>query len=61
MRPNKCWCGRTHDPPGADPVYVVANAVNTLIHTLPAGTAYFIGIVLVVMLTGRLSETRAGA
>ena len=48
----------THDPPGADPVYVVANAVNTLIHTLPAGTAYFIGIVLVVMLTGRLSETK---
>jgi len=48
----------THDPPGADPVYVVANAVNTLIHTLRAGTAYFIGIVLVVMLTGRLSETK---
>lgn len=48
----------SQDPPGADPVYVVANAVNTLIHTLPAGTAYFIGIVLVVMMTGRLSETK---
>lgn len=48
----------SQDPPGADPVYVVANAVNTLIHTLPAGTAYFIGTVLVVMLTGRLSETK---
>jgi hypothetical protein len=32
--------------------------VNTLIHTLPAGTAYFIGVVLVVMVTGRLSETK---
>lgn len=48
----------SQDPPGVDRVYVVANAVNTLIHTLPAGTAYFIGIVLVVMMTGRLSETK---
>ncbi len=39
-------------------MYVVASAVNTLIHTLPAGTAYFIGIVLVVMMTGRLAETK---
>jgi hypothetical protein len=45
-------------PPGADPVYVVANAVNTLIHTLPAGTAYFIGIVLIVMMTGSLSQAK---
>jgi hypothetical protein len=45
-------------PPGADPVYVVAKAVNTLIRNLPAGTAYFIGIVLVVMMTGRLAETK---
>ena len=48
----------THDPPGADPVYVVANAVNTLIQTLPAGTAFFIGIVLIVMMTGRLVQTK---
>jgi hypothetical protein len=39
-------------------VYVVANAGNTLIQTLPAGTAHSIGIVLVVMTTGRLAETK---
>jgi hypothetical protein len=48
----------SQDPPGADPVSVVAHAVNTLIHTVPAGTAYFIGVVVVVMLTGRLAETK---
>ncbi len=35
-------------------MYLAARAVNTLIRTLPAGTAYFIGIVLVTMLTGQL-------
>jgi hypothetical protein len=35
-------------------VYLVASAVNTLIRTLPAGTAYFIGIVLITMFTGQL-------
>lgn len=48
----------SQSPPAADPVYVVADAVNTLIRTLPAGTAYYIGIVLVVMLTGELSRTK---
>jgi len=35
-------------------VYLAASAVNNLIRTLPAGTAYFIGIVLLTMLTGQL-------
>jgi len=35
-------------------VYLAARAVNTLIRTLPSGTAYFIGIVLVTMCTGQL-------
>ena len=38
----------------AQPVYLAASAVNTLIRTLPAGTAYFIGIVLITMFTGQL-------
>ena len=49
---------KSQSPPAADPVYVVATAVNTLIHTLAAGTAYFIGIVLIVMVTGELSGTK---
>src|SRR5262245_50523919 len=48
----------SQSPPAADPVYVVADAVNTLIRTLPTGTAYFIGIVVVVMLTGELSRSK---
>jgi hypothetical protein len=35
-------------------VYLAASAVNNLIRTLPAGTAYFIGIVLLTMMTGQL-------
>lgn len=35
-------------------MYLVASAVNTLICTLPSGTAYFIGIVLITMFTGQL-------
>ncbi len=38
----------------ASPVYLAASAVNNLIRTLPAGTAYFIGIVLLTMMTGQL-------
>ncbi|MCA1607045.1 MAG: transposase, partial [Acidobacteria bacterium] len=38
----------------ASPVYLAASAVNNLITDLPAGTAYFIGIVLVTMFTGQL-------
>jgi hypothetical protein len=35
-------------------VYLAASAVNNLIRTLPSGTAYFIGIVLIPMFTGQL-------
>jgi hypothetical protein len=35
-------------------VYLVAHAINTLIRSLPAGTAYFIGVVLVTLCTGQL-------
>jgi hypothetical protein len=36
------------------PVYLAASAVNNLVRALPAGTAYFIGIVLLTMFTGQL-------
>jgi hypothetical protein len=35
-------------------VYLAASAVNNLVRALPAGTAYFIGIVLITMFTGQL-------
>jgi hypothetical protein len=38
----------------AQPVYLAASAVNNLVRGLPAGTAYFIGIVLITMFTGQL-------
>jgi hypothetical protein len=41
-------------PLAAAPVYLAASAINSLIHVLPAGTAYFIGIVLITMFTGQL-------
>ena len=37
-----------------DPVYLAADVVASLIQPLPAGTAYFIGVVLLTMMTGRL-------
>jgi len=40
----------------ASPVYLAASAINNLITGLPAGTAYFIGIVLVTMFTGQLVQ-----
>ena len=40
----------------AHPVYLTAAAINSLIQTLPSGTAYCIGIVLIVMMTGRLMQ-----
>ena len=40
--------------PTVDPVYLAADVVASLIHPLPAGTAYFIGVVLLTMMTGRL-------
>jgi hypothetical protein len=39
-------------------VYLAATAVNNLVRTLPAGTAYFIGIVLITMVTGQLVHHR---
>ena len=44
----------TARPLTAQPVYLAASAVNTLSRTLPAGTAYCIGIVLITMFTGQL-------
>jgi hypothetical protein len=41
-------------PLTAPPVYLAASAVNNLLRALPAGTAYFIGIVLITMCTGQL-------
>jgi hypothetical protein len=35
-------------------VYLAASAVHNLVRVLPAGTAYFIGIVLITMFTGQL-------
>src|SRR5712691_1432974 len=35
-------------------MYLAARVVNTLISGLPAGTAYFLGIVLLTMFTGQL-------
>ena len=38
----------------AKPVYLAAHAINTLVRTLPLGTAYCIGVVLITMFTGQL-------
>ena len=38
----------------AYPVYLTAAAINSLIQTLPSGTGYGIGLVLIVMMRGRL-------
>ena len=48
-KPNK-----TSLPLTVSPVYLVAHAINTLVRSLPAGTAYFIGVVLVTLCTGQL-------
>jgi hypothetical protein len=37
-------------------VYLAADVVASLIQPLPAGTAYFIGVVLLTMMTGRLVQ-----
>jgi hypothetical protein len=39
-------------------VYLTANAVNNLLLLLPAGSDYYLGIVLIVMLTGQLVAAR---
>lgn len=41
-----------------DPVYLAAEAVNSLIRSLPSGTAYLVGVILIVMMTGRLAATK---
>ena len=40
----------------AHAVYLTGAAINSLIQALPSGTAYCIGIVLIVMMTGRLMQ-----
>ena len=35
-------------------MYLAASAVNNLVHALPTGTAYFIGMVFITMFTGQL-------
>ena len=42
----------------ANPVELTASAVNYVLQKLPSGTAYCIGIVLIVMMTGRLVESK---
>src|SRR5216684_1758187 len=44
----------TSHPLTVQPVYLAASAVNNLVCVLPAGTAYFIGVVLLTMFTGQL-------
>ena len=41
-------------PLAVQPVYLAASAINSVIHALPAGTAYGIGVVLITMFTGQL-------
>jgi hypothetical protein len=40
----------------ANPVYLTAAAISSLIQSLPSGTAYCIGMALMVMMTGRLMQ-----
>ena len=42
--------------PSADPVYLTAAAISSLTNGLPSGTAYCIGIFLIVLMTGRLVQ-----
>src|SRR5256712_11958649 len=44
--------------PSTDPVSLAAAAVHSLIQPLPRGTGFCIGIVLIVMMTGRLVQTK---
>ncbi|MGK7877717.1 MAG: hypothetical protein AB4426_31760 [Xenococcaceae cyanobacterium] len=44
--------------PKANPVELTAAAVNYVVRSLPSGTAYCIGIVLIVMMTGRLVQSQ---
>lgn len=51
LKPNK-----TSRPLATSPVYLTAQAINHVIGTLPASTAYFIGIVFITMCTGQLGH-----
>lgn len=42
----------------AELVYLSGTVIHSLIHSLPKGTAYSIGIVLMVMMSGRLVQTK---
>jgi hypothetical protein len=44
--------------PSTDPVYLATAAVQSLIHPLPSGTAFCIGVVLIVMMSGRLVQAK---
>jgi hypothetical protein len=44
--------------PTAAPVYLAAEAIHNLLVALPAGTGYFLGVVLVVLLTGHLAQCK---
>src|SRR6266705_4738624 len=44
--------------PSTDPVSLAAAAVHSLIQPLTTGTAFCIGVVLIVMMTGRLVQTK---
>src|SRR5216683_653966 len=43
---------------GVHRIYLAAAAVHSLIQPLPSGTAFCIGVVLMVMMTGRLVQTK---
>lgn len=43
-----------HQDPSPDPVSLASAAVPSLIQLWPSGTACFLGVVLIVMMTGRL-------
>src|SRR5262249_29454905 len=58
-RCNACWVSKPNKPSlhlTALPVYLAASAINTLLCGLPTGTAYFIGVVLITMMTGQLVQ-----
>jgi hypothetical protein len=44
--------------PSTDPVYLAAAAVQSLIQPLPSGTAFCMGVVLIVLMPGRLVQTK---
>lgn len=53
-----CKPSTTSQPLAVQPVYRAASALNSLIRALPAGSAYFIGIVLITLCTGPLVHHR---